>query len=171
MQTKTSPRPLRSSSLAVLSFALLAVAGCDSPDADELGDVALRPGGWGCSHCGVYLGNSPNINGASLSDINLQQANTAGIKVKLGTTPQNRPFQLEVDPSDESFRAIDPQDPEQAGGDAFDLADVGLPRARWVRLIDVGERYYGHGMWCAGDAGGFDLDAIAAIHPEFSGST
>ncbi len=54
--------------------------------------------------------------------------------------------------------------PELAGGDAFDLAQVGLKRAHWIRLIDVVAEYYGHDMWCAGEAGGFDLDAIASLH-------
>lgn len=57
-------------------------------------------------------------------------------------------------------------DPEAAGGDAFDLADLGLARARWLRLIDVGEAYYGDRMWCEGVSGGFDLDAAAALHGE-----
>ncbi len=69
-----------------------------------------------------------------------------------------------VHATDEAGGSIDPQDPDVAGGDAFDLAEVGLARARWVRLIDVGEDYYGHGLWCAGGAGGFDLDAIVALH-------
>jgi hypothetical protein len=54
-------------------------------------------------------------------------------------------------------------DPARAGGDSFDLADVGLDHARWVRLIDVTREHYGDARWCAGDAGGFDLDAIAAV--------
>ena len=54
--------------------------------------------------------------------------------------------------------------PEAWGGDGFDLAEVGLARARFVRLIDVGETYWGHRMWCGGEAGGFDLDAAAAVH-------
>jgi len=58
----------------------------------------------------------------------------------------------------------DPRDLRSAGGDAFDLAQVELDRARWVRLIDVGEAYYGDRLWCAGEAGGFDLDAIVALH-------
>jgi len=62
-------------------------------------------------------------------------------------------------PGDGSF------DPDAAGGDAFDLADVGLDRARWVRLIDVTEEHYGDDMWCQGAAGGFDLDAVAAAQP------
>ncbi len=54
-------------------------------------------------------------------------------------------------------------DPQTAGGDAFDLADVGLARARYVRIVDVTEEHYGERTWCAGDAGGFDLDAVAAV--------
>lgn len=55
-------------------------------------------------------------------------------------------------------------DPEEAGGDAFDLAELGLARARWLRLIDVSEAYYGDRVWCEGASGGFDLDAAAALH-------
>ena len=43
------------------------------------------------------------------------------------------------------------QDPELAGGDAFDLADIGLSEAKYIRVTDSG----------ASGAGGFDLDAIA----------
>jgi hypothetical protein len=50
-------------------------------------------------------------------------------------------------------------DPMVAGGDAFDLADVGLARARFVRVRDTGtNRFY------APPAGGFDLDAVAVVH-------
>lgn len=56
----------------------------------------------------------------------------------------------------------DALDPRTAGGDAFDLADVGLPSARWVRLLDMTAEHYGDAMWCAGAAGGFDLDAVVA---------
>jgi hypothetical protein len=54
-------------------------------------------------------------------------------------------------------------DPARAGGDAFDLADVGLDHARFVRLLDRTREHYGEDKWCTGDAGGFDLDAIAAV--------
>jgi len=60
--------------------------------------------------------------------------------------------------------AIDPTDPATAGGDAFDLAQVGLSSAKYVRLRDVGEAYYGARTWCGGGGGGFDLDAIAVVH-------
>jgi hypothetical protein len=55
-------------------------------------------------------------------------------------------------------------DPAVAGGDAFDLADVGLPRARFVRIVDKG------GSVCPPppdrpNTNGFDLDAIAIVNP------
>jgi len=59
---------------------------------------------------------------------------------------------------------VDPTDPAAAGGDAFDLADVDLSVARYVRLIDVGRTHFAAETWCGGLAGGFDLDAIAAVH-------
>ncbi len=55
----------------------------------------------------------------------------------------------------------DPRDPSAAGGDAFDLADVGVTRARFVRITDAG----GGRMDGAG-TDGFDLDAIAVVHAE-----
>ncbi|MBA3547198.1 MAG: hypothetical protein H0T76_11990 [Nannocystis sp.] len=58
----------------------------------------------------------------------------------------------------------DPTDPALAGGDAFDLAMLGLSTVRYVRLLDVGVAYYGDRMWCGGGGGGFDLDAIAVVH-------
>ncbi len=53
---------------------------------------------------------------------------------------------------------LDPTDPEQAGGDAFDLADVGLEAARFVRIVDVG---VGPGFGPPSE--GFDLDALAVV--------
>ncbi len=53
---------------------------------------------------------------------------------------------------------LDPTDPAVAGGDAFDLAALGVPRARWVRIRDSGANTY------EGVAGGFDLDAIAIVN-------
>ncbi|NBD12522.1 MULTISPECIES: cell surface protein [Corallococcus] len=53
---------------------------------------------------------------------------------------------------------ISPTDPAVAGGDGFDLADVGLTRARFVRIRDSGANGY------AGISGGFDLDAVAVVN-------
>ncbi|NUO48480.1 MAG: hypothetical protein HOV80_06455 [Polyangiaceae bacterium] len=52
--------------------------------------------------------------------------------------------------------SIDPHDPETAGGEAFDLADVGLSSARFVRIIDRAD--------LEGFDGFFDLDAVALVH-------
>jgi hypothetical protein len=54
---------------------------------------------------------------------------------------------------------VSPFDPTAAGGDAFDLADVGLTRARYVRIRDVS-------MAGAAPTAGFDLDAAAIVHAE-----
>ena len=53
---------------------------------------------------------------------------------------------------------IPANDPAQAGGDPFDLRDVGLTSARYVRIRDIS-------MYGAADDAGFDLDAVAVIHP------
>lgn len=49
-------------------------------------------------------------------------------------------------------------EPAVAGGDAFDLADVGVARARYVRIRDLT-------VAPTPPAAGFDLDAVAVIHP------
>ncbi len=46
-----------------------------------------------------------------------------------------------------------------AGGDAFDLADVGLTEARFVRLTDTGSA-----NGAAGSGEGFDLDGVVVLH-------
>lgn len=54
-------------------------------------------------------------------------------------------------------------DVARAGGDAYDLADVGLARARYVRIVDRST------LTCPAGPGaptnlGFDLDAVALVH-------
>ncbi len=61
---------------------------------------------------------------------------------------------------------IDPLDMQSAGGDSFDLADVGVLRARYVRIVDASIAYYGSDTWCLGSTGGFDLDAVALLNTE-----
>jgi hypothetical protein len=51
---------------------------------------------------------------------------------------------------------IDPTDPTAAGGDAFDLADLGLASAHFVRITDRVD--------LTGTAGLFDLDAVSIVH-------
>lgn len=51
-------------------------------------------------------------------------------------------------------------DPRVSGGDGFDLATVGLRRARFVRVRDLGTQ------GVMPPSTGFDLDAVAALHSE-----
>ncbi len=51
-----------------------------------------------------------------------------------------------------------PLDPKQSGGDAFDLAELGLQRVRFVKIHDLETQPPG------GTTTGFDLDAVGAIH-------
>ena len=46
-----------------------------------------------------------------------------------------------------------------AGGDAFDLATVGLPEARYVRITDAGTA-----AGATGSAEGFDLETVVVLH-------
>ena len=66
---------------------------------------------------------------------------------------------------------LDPTDPQVAGGDQFDLANIGVQRARYLRFDDLSEGYWGAmGMdWCdpgQGGKAGFDLDAAAIVNAE-----
>jgi len=54
--------------------------------------------------------------------------------------------------------AIDPTDPAAAGGDVFDLADLGVAQARYVRITDRAD--------LTGANGTFDLDAVSIVHAE-----
>ncbi|MGZ3420662.1 MAG: hypothetical protein ACXVEE_22490 [Polyangiales bacterium] len=56
---------------------------------------------------------------------------------------------------------IDPAHPEAAGGDPFDLAMIGVKKARFVRIRDMNAK-----IAAAAPTAGFDLDGIAALHFE-----
>jgi hypothetical protein len=60
----------------------------------------------------------------------------------------NPTYSGSIDPS------IDPADPDVAGGDAFDLAALGLTEARFVRVTDRADQVQAS----------FDLDAVALVH-------
>ncbi len=53
---------------------------------------------------------------------------------------------------------IDPFDVDEAGGDHFDLADIGMEQARYIRIRDL------DGTSLGGGAAGFDLDAISVVN-------
>jgi hypothetical protein len=56
------------------------------------------------------------------------------------------------------LNSIDPTDSAVAGGDAFDLADLGLSHARYVRITDRVD--------LTGLNGTFDLDAVSIVHAQ-----
>jgi hypothetical protein len=60
-----------------------------------------------------------------------------------------------ANPDDNS---LDPLDPLVAGGDAFDLLDIGVTSARFVRVTDRAD--------LEGAAGVFDLDAVGIVNAE-----
>jgi hypothetical protein len=53
---------------------------------------------------------------------------------------------------------LSPFDPAAGGGDPFDLADIGVKTARFLRIRDVSNNG-------GAPSAGFDLDAAAIIHP------
>jgi hypothetical protein len=52
--------------------------------------------------------------------------------------------------------------PDEAGGDGFDLADVGISSVRFVRIVDKTNEPCGPGA----RTHGFDLDAVASVHAQ-----
>ncbi|MBD3386266.1 T9SS type A sorting domain-containing protein [candidate division KSB1 bacterium] len=54
-----------------------------------------------------------------------------------------------------------PTDPNVSGGDVFDLADVGLSWAAYIKLTDIGD-LKSEGAW----NGDFDLDAVVAVNSQ-----
>lgn len=61
---------------------------------------------------------------------------------------------------------LDPLDPAVAGGDAFDLAELGLDRVHWIEIRDVSGAYWDEAFCDPGQGGkgGFDLDAVGVVH-------
>jgi hypothetical protein len=60
---------------------------------------------------------------------------------------------------------ISPLDPSTAGGNAFDLANVGVTHARYVRIVDQTHEDCPE-AGTRPDTNGFDLDAIAIVNAE-----
>ncbi len=60
-----------------------------------------------------------------------------------------------------TFNSREPQNPEVSGGDQFDLSDVGLKYAKYVKLTDLGS-IKKEGPF----NGDFDLDAVVAINSQ-----
>lgn len=106
-----------------------------------------------------YIGGDPNTPFAEPAEVSVSEDGLHFIPfpcdpVSLQGCAGVTPVLANVETNDR-----DPLDPEQAGGDAFDLADIGVQRARFVRIVDVpGDR--------SALGGVFDLDAVALVHAE-----
>ena len=61
---------------------------------------------------------------------------------------------------------IPPLDPATAGGDAFDLADLGVKHARYVRIVDRTVESCPEAGADKPTTNGFDLDAVAIVNAE-----
>ena len=59
---------------------------------------------------------------------------------------------------------ISPLDPSKAGGDPFDLADLGVTSARFVRIRDLGTADCPTSPGVKPTTVGFDLDAVAIVN-------
>jgi hypothetical protein len=57
-----------------------------------------------------------------------------------------------------SSNGIDPTDPDAAGGDRFDLGEIGVSEAIYIRVRDSGMNE------ASGTAGGFDMDALSVVN-------
>lgn len=62
-------------------------------------------------------------------------------------------------PDSDEGRDISPTDAEKAGGEGFDIAELGFKVVRFVRITDLGLSTLGGKTTM-----GFDLDAVAAVH-------
>ncbi len=61
---------------------------------------------------------------------------------------------------------ISPVDPTMAGGDPFDLHDIGVTHARYVRIVDKTSEPCDPDAGSRPDTNGFDLDAISIVNAE-----
>lgn len=61
---------------------------------------------------------------------------------------------------------ISPFDPTKAGGNAYDLADIGVKHARFVKIVDRTDEACPEAGADKPNTNGFDLDAIAIVNAE-----
>lgn len=109
-----------------------------------------------------YIGGNPN---APFAEIGAVAASADGINFtefpcKSGALPYTGCAGWHPTYSNPS-NGISPFDPDAAGGEAYDLSDIGIDEARYIRIRDV----KGKG---SGGMAGFDLDAVAVINGQIN---
>lgn len=91
------------------AHALVGASACDPVDTEGDDPIHFRPGGgFGCTWCGGSLGNSPRVNNAALADIQLDDINSSGVKLRGLISPQNQTLDLDVDAETERFIGVAP---------------------------------------------------------------
>ncbi len=111
-----------------------------------------------------YIGGNPNNVYAEPGEVSVSDDGATWATYPCNATAGNPPYgqcagsnPVLSTPSN----GISPLDYPACGGDGFDLADLGVTHARYVRIVDHS------GETCSGgDTTGFDLDAIALIHSQ-----
>lgn len=119
---------------------------------------------------GFYVGNDPTRPFAELATVSVSDDGTtfrefpctakASSPAPYGACAGWHPVRSS------SANGITPFDPELAGGDPFDLADLGLARVRFVKIVDNGEGSCPEKPSDKLTTVGFDLDAVASINHE-----
>jgi len=109
-----------------------------------------------------YVGGDPEQVNAELGEVSVSRDGENWKTIDCDTEPESpgtwpgcagwNPV-LEYDPE-----AVDPPKPGITGGDPFDLAQVGLEKARYVRIRDLSDEG-------GGRKAGFDLDAVGIANP------
>ena len=125
---------------------------CDGPGPDfTIFENAFRAGGDGpiFAEVGIVAVSADGVNFVEFPYDASTFAGLAGL-TPVYSNPEN---------------GIDPTNPAVSGGDSFDLATVGLATATYVRITDPGAAIADPGNRVPpGNSGGFDLDAVAAVH-------
>jgi hypothetical protein len=145
-------------------------------DSDMLGSYFIETATVSVSEDGVHFFTFP-------CDFNKPLAEATKVGERYFFTPALFSGLAGAHPTFASYEnGVSPTDPAVSGGDFFDLADVGLTGARFVKIVDTGRP--GTPTQTLDDDGdaiddtgngsydpiikkfGFDLDAVAAIHSE-----
>ena len=109
-----------------------------------------------------YANGNPNAPFAELGEVSVSQDGSQFFKFHCQTTNSagGYPGCAGVSPvlANAEFNELDPLDPSEAGGDAFDLGDLGLSWAYYIRIRDLSVEEG------TGGNAGFDLDAISILH-------